>query len=80
MSELITAREYSKTPFVREYVMRRHGDKAKGGEQWHGKELAKDEISPEGYREAGYRGAAFEKNLKQNKPTSNSNPRKNQLN
>ncbi len=40
-----------------EFIVRRHADKAKGGEEYQGRTLAKDEVSPEGYGQA-YRAGA----------------------
>ncbi len=35
-----------------EFIVRRHADKAKGGEEWGGRTLVKDEVSPKGHVQA----------------------------
>ncbi len=42
-----------------EFIIRRHADKAKGGEQWQGRTLVKDEVSPKGYGQAKRAGAKY---------------------
>ncbi len=39
-----------------EFIVRRHADKAKGGEEWGGRTLVKDEVSPKGYGQANRAG------------------------